>query len=439
MSDRMSELGDRADYEIVDRSDAESEDSQPEEVKDESEAPDQWFDEKTYDPETEVREFEKKKKKKFLLHGTMALVSYLRSNVEDHMVFYEALVKRLHEISSPSNPATGEKLGFQVYGAQERHADGTPHYHVVILWNGIVHYCNAQKLLRVYLGEGSARCADNAAINIRPLRGRQPPADFLDRTQGYAVKDGNQLVFGVRIVYEVGVNRRKQQAFAAAIEELDPEKARAIMIAVDPQGYVGKFLNMEAFLRSKKRPRGPKAWAPKFTPKPWVVPRALQEWRDANFAEDGSLLDPPPEGRYTSVLVLGDSKTGKSNYFLSFGRPDHFRERFHLEKLTRGSTHLIVDDVRLEGVICWRALIGCQDLFSATDKYMRTLEVEFDKPTAWVCNFDMDPRKDPVFAEYARQCGLVVVELAGPLFETEKRKRQRLPLRVQKRSSRQRR
>jgi hypothetical protein len=64
----------------------------------------------------------------------------------------------------------------------------------------------------------------------------------------------------------------------------------------------------------------------------------------------------------------------------------------------------------------WREVFGCQRSFDAHDKFQPTRRLEWNKPLVWTCNADMDPRREPVVAQYLREVNTVVVVLKQPLY-----------------------
>lgn len=123
----------------------------------------------------------------FQLRTRVCFVTWNRSQVQDHVEFHEMLRDRL--------PA-----GTQLFGGQERHADGAPHYHVVIRFPRRIYWRDARKELMLPLldtGEIDTRSIRIEVPNRNPRLGPvETEEGFLERTQAYSSKDRNIILFG---------------------------------------------------------------------------------------------------------------------------------------------------------------------------------------------------------------------------------------------------
>lgn len=123
----------------------------------------------------------------FQLRGVrVCFVTWNHSQVEDHNEFYRLLRAHL-----PS--------GTELFGGQERHADGSPHYHVVIRFSHAIHWKDARKelMLELETGEIDTQSIRIERANRNPKLGPVETDDeFLERTQAYSSKDRNQILFG---------------------------------------------------------------------------------------------------------------------------------------------------------------------------------------------------------------------------------------------------
>jgi hypothetical protein len=119
------------------------------------------------------------RKRTFVLRTEVCFVTWSRSRIMDHTEFYKLL--QLHM------PA-----GTKIFGCQELHQDGTPHYHAVMKFPERVNWPDARKTFMLLLDDGTI---DTQSINIEvPARG-QSIEDFLQRTQDYSSK-APEYLFG---------------------------------------------------------------------------------------------------------------------------------------------------------------------------------------------------------------------------------------------------
>lgn len=120
--------------------------------------------------------------RKFLLRSEVCFVTWSQSHFDDYEEFYGGLLK----VMPP---------GTKMFGCQEFHGDGRPHYHVVLRFPFRVHWSDATKYFMVKRVDGQV---DTRAIRITvPAKG-EVVEEFLQRTQAYCAKEGNGRVFGRR-------------------------------------------------------------------------------------------------------------------------------------------------------------------------------------------------------------------------------------------------
>ena len=109
----------------------------------------------------------------FRLQAVYCFVTWAKSRIDDHEVFYRLLVKRM-----PKNT--------QIFGARELHRDGSPHYHAAFRFRTAVHWPDARKRFMLVAPDGKV---DTTAIRIIVPDKREDGSHFLGRTQSYCVKD----------------------------------------------------------------------------------------------------------------------------------------------------------------------------------------------------------------------------------------------------------
>jgi len=80
--------------------------------------------------------------------------------------------------------------------------------------------------------------------------------------------------------------------------------------------------------------------------------------------------------------------------------------------------YIIVDDVPWERFGCWKQILGAQEEFVMTDKYMKKVRVRnWGKPAIFLCNEDNDPmvKATPIEKEWLK-ANCVFVKLMGKLY-----------------------
>lgn len=405
---------------VVDRDDLYDDDTSdvgstgtPEEDADGKEGHEQGsaFDQDDYEPKGINPE------KKFSIQGRHVFVTYIQCETKDATQFEALFCARMREVATVLDPKTGTKMPFKYYGSQEKHEDGNPHYHVVLQFERRVHFRDAVSRFQIWIGEGDDVRLMAKSLDIRPRYRGQSVSSFLENTQAYCAKDSNTAVFGEHLLDTSSAAERRAQDCRRAIAEPDYDEARALLEKCDPVSVVWKNPAMRSFLADKKRKRERSAKSP-FPRESFLVTPDMQRWFDDNFEADGTLRNIGLD-RYTSLVLVGPARTGKSEWATSFGDPDRMRESYNVTAFSDESTHLVVDDIPVRDFPVWKAVIGCQRNFDATGKYSRVREVRFNKPTIWLCNADADPRSDEAFEEYTRTGCVTFVEIEKPLFKAE--------------------
>lgn len=302
--------------------------------------------------ESVVESGDEKKKKGYSLRSRYVLVTWSRSRISDANEFYQKLVAAM-----PSNT--------QIYGCQELHKDGTPHYHAVIQLPQRVHWRNAQQRFSLELDDGTV---DTTAINFETRRPGQSLPNFLKGTQNYTEKMENPVLFGERIqdpaAQEVSDRKRVYGEF---VYEPDSVKAEEMIKQVDPFVFVVNYSNIRRFLDDKDREFKRRRIGTKtssFEPASWSVPEVMKEWKRVN-------IDEPRSGRASALVLVGDSKLGKTEWAKSVApNPIVMTETWNMSLWRDGATHIVVNDVNplkfgCGGEAYWRAVLGCQLQFSA--------------------------------------------------------------------------
>lgn len=120
--------------------------------------------------------------RKFLLRSEVCFVTWSQSRIRDPREFYRKLVEVM-------------PVGTKVFGSQEFHDDGNPHYHAVLRFPERVHWDDAPKYFLLRTARG---VVDTRAIRIGVPDKGEVIEDFVQRSQAYCAKEGNERTFGER-------------------------------------------------------------------------------------------------------------------------------------------------------------------------------------------------------------------------------------------------
>jgi len=287
--------------------------------------------------------------RKFKLNGLYCFVTWSQSKIDDHMEFYEKLKELLPE-------------GAKVYGGKELHADGRPHYHAVIRFRRKVHWTDARKRLTI--------SGDTEAIKIRVPEQRQSIREFLENTQSYCQKDDNPNVFGKIIEAASSVIVERKRVFLEIDETEGYEETKEMIRQADPYMFVTRYPCVMSYLAGeKKRARMMQREVElDYEAKEWRIPEEIRRWKEENVD------DLSKRGRKCLLILIGRSKTGKTEWARSFGEPIDMTRKWNIDQYRSGATHIVVNDVNplkfgSGGDAYWREVLGCQTRFDATDKF----------------------------------------------------------------------
>jgi len=96
--------------------------------------------------------------------------------------------------------------------------------------------------------------------------------------------------------------------------------------------------------------------------------------------------------RPVSLLLIGPSRVGKTEWARSLGPHMYFCGQFNLDDWDDGARYIVLDDFDIRFVPQWKSFFGAQKTFTLTDKYRKKRTVTWGRPLIWICNPDMDPR-----------------------------------------------
>lgn len=187
------------------------------------------------------------------------------------------------------------------------------------------------------------------------------------------------------------------------------DEAEAIIIEHFRKKWLWQQWNVQALLKTKKDRSCPRRER-SYKAKPWRVSKRMLQWRRRNFPVKGG-------GRPTSLVLVGPSKVGKTEWATSFGNPAIMNGGWNLDELLREDvTHLVINDIDVTDFPHKRDLAGCQEYITATGKYRQELTVKWGKPVIWTCNEDNSVLLDNKLAKYFRESGAVIQEVKDVMY-----------------------
>lgn len=349
---------------------------------------------------SDVIDDREEKKNGYFFHGQFLYVTFAKCKETDVVSLEKRLREAVPEIS-------------QVFGSMELHADGTPHYHFVCGFVRRVRWTNTRAHF--------LKMEETRSMHFDKPGNGQSVVDFLDGTQAYCAKDGNENTFGKWV--EVGMNegsrgKKRRRVYDEIHAMTDRAEAKRRLMEVDPVHFVYSYPAVVRYLDNEKVSKGEPGggrlvedWYREF-----LVPVEMENWvKEYVFNEDR-------KGRARPLVLVGEAVTGKTSWARSFGNPLVMSRRWNLKAYGEGFTHIVVNDVDVlkfgaSGESYWREVLGCQMEFDATDRYCPTVRLKWDLPCVWTCHWDMDPRRNDNVRRYLDSIGAYVVEVNEKLFK----------------------
>lgn len=178
----------------------------------------------------------------------------------------------------------------------------------------------------------------------------------------------------------VDFNEVYGQEFHSATEFLDYFQNKY------PKYFTGHYINLRA-IAYDRYDKKIVPYVPKYTTFA-NLPFGCRAWVDNYLHGD---LERP-----LSLILIGESRTGKTEWARSLGRHMYFNGYFNLDLWDEEAEYAVFDDFDIEGkkleeyFRSWKCWFGAQKEFNITDKYKRKMNVKWGKPIIFISNNDIE-------------------------------------------------
>lgn len=123
------------------------------------------------------------------------------------------------------------------------------------------------------------------------------------------------------------------------------------------------------------------------------------------------------KGRPRSLVLIGPSRWGKTEWARSLGEHLFFGGLFNMDKVADGVKYGVLDDIDINFFPTYKSWMGGQQEFEVTDKYKAKKTIQWGKPCIWTVNQNNDPREGK-FADRAwLRANCFFVDLTRPMFD----------------------
>lgn len=158
------------------------------------------------------------------------------------------------------------------------------------------------------------------------------------------------------------------------------------MINTYPKYTFGKYIQLKAIAYDRYETKI-KEYVPKYTNFP-NLPNAAHCWVERYLEADCE--------RPLALIIIGATRTGKTEWARSLGRHMYFNGYFNLDIWDNEAKYAIFDDFDKEGKKLeeyfpqWKCWFGAQKEFTVTDKYRRKMSVKWGKPIIFISNNEIE-------------------------------------------------
>lgn len=259
--------------------------------------------------------------------------------------------------------------------AEEHHGDGGVHFHVYVRLDNVLR-TRETRIFDIFDQETN----NLFHPHVEKIRGLQNMLDYCTKEDELPVsnwdwKNANSLIIKKG---QVDWDDVFGSDYSTAEEFLD------LMMARYPSYFAAHYLALRqiAYDRYQKDIREYNPGFIQFN----NLPPVLLHWIDHSLLLTG--IERPK-----SLVLIGPSRTGKTEWARSIGRHMYFNNYFNLDLWDDEAAYAIFDDMDVDPDVglekyfrSWKAFFGAQKEFTVTDKYRRKKRVSWGKPIIWIAN-----------------------------------------------------
>nr|CCE94334.1 replication associated protein (Rep) [African cassava mosaic Burkina Faso virus] len=257
---------------------------------------------------------------------------------------------------------------------KELHDDGEPHLHVLIQFEG-KYNCQNQRFFDLVSPTRSAHFHPN-------IQGAKSSSDV----KSYIDKDGDTLEWGEFQVDGRSARGGCQNANDAAAEALNAGSADAAMAIIReklPKEFIFQYHNLKNNLdRIFMAP--PEPYISPFLSSSFThVPEELEDWVSENVMSSAARPWKP-----TSIVIEGDSRTGKTMWARSLGPHNYLCGHLDLSPkvYSNDAWYNVIDDVDPHYLKHFKEFMGAQRDWQSNTKYGKPIQIKGGIPTIFLCN-----------------------------------------------------
>ncbi|AUT11866.1 replication associated protein [Juncus maritimus associated virus] len=258
---------------------------------------------------------------------------------------------------------------------QEQHEDGSPHLHALVQFEGKYKRTNPR-----FFDLISPSRSAHFHCNIQGAKSSSDVKNYIEKDGQFA--DWGEFQIDGRSAR--GGQQSANDAYASAINTGSKSEALRVIRELAPKDYVLQFHNLSSNLDRIFAPEIP-LWTPPFPLSSFNnVPEEMQEWADGYFGVSAAARPL----RYNSIIIEGDSRTGKTMWARSLGKHNYLAGHIDLNSkvFSNDAEYNIIDDVNPQYLKHWKEFIGAQSDWQSNLKYGKPIQIKGSISTIVLCN-----------------------------------------------------
>lgn len=252
-----------------------------------------------------------------------------------------------------------------VFLGEEKHEDGSKHFHALVFWEKRRNMKDPRWADITYAGKVYHP-------NIAPAPNSNKS---LIKVWRYVTKEGNWQ----GDMTEPPTIQSASAAWEQVISAETRDEAVSLMQEHLPRDYVMGYSNVTRYLSDRYAP--PPISIPTMNFSDEKLPQELITWRESNLKRNRFR-----DGRPKSLILIGPSRLGKTEWGRSLGSHSHHEGNFDFAQIQSYHEYALFNDVNPEGLLWYKNLVGGNPIVTVTDKYVRKRTLEWGNPTIWTLN-----------------------------------------------------
>lgn len=156
--------------------------------------------------------------------------------------------------------------------------------------------------------------------------------------------------------------------------------------------FANHFCNWIGYIRKRYPSDRKPVYLSNYTSADFKIPEELAMWKFQFLGWMDSVLNCKVNWyRPLSLMLIGPSRSGKTEWARHFGHHMYFNGMLNLDDWDEDADYIVLDDFSCEITKyfpCWKCFFGGQKTFTLTDKYRGKKTVTWGKPMIWLSNED---------------------------------------------------